>query len=172
MNVQVVDYDANWKTLFDQEAQKIKDILGEELINIYHIGSTSVPGLKAKPIIDMMPVVRDIARVERDYLRFEAMGYECLGEFGITGRRYFRKGGSNRTHHVHIFEFGNPNVQRHLAFRDYLRTHPEDAMSYGALKNDLARRFPDDINAYMDGKDPLIKSIEQKALSWFEQQNG
>lgn len=75
MNVQVVDYDANWKTLFDQEAQKIKDILGEELINIYHIGSTSVPGLKAKPIIDMMPVVRDIARVERYYLRFEAMGY-------------------------------------------------------------------------------------------------
>ncbi len=171
MKVQVLEYDEDWIKSFELEAEKLKDIFSEELITIHHIGSTSVPGLQAKPIIDIMPVVRKIDRVDGYNPQMEMIGYECMGEFGIPGRKYFRKGGDKRTHHIHMFEIGDTNVERHLAFRYYLRTHPEDASRYASLKADLARKFPNDIQSYMDGKDALIKEIEKKALSWYGKLN-
>lgn len=167
MKVQVMDYDEDWVMRFQLEAKKLKDIFGEELIEIHHIGSTSVPGLRAKPIVDIMPVVQRIDRVDDYNSQMEMIGYECMGEFGITGRRYFRKGGDNRTHQMHIFEVGDANVRRHLAFRDYLRMHQEDASRYASLKTDLAYKFPNDIQSNIDGKDALIKEIEKKALDWY-----
>ncbi len=104
MKVQVVDYNENWIIHFEQEAKKLKDIFGDELIDIHHKGSTSVPELQAKPIIDIMPVVRRIELVDAYNSRMEFLGYECMGELGISGRRYFRKRGDNRTHQIHIFE--------------------------------------------------------------------
>lgn len=171
MKVQVVAYDENWVRLFQQEAEKLKQIFAEELIEIHHIGSTSVPELRAKPIIDILPVVRRIDRVDTYNSQMELIGYECMGEFGISGRRYFRKGGDNRTHHVHVFEYKDRNVLRHLEFRDYLRSHRNDATRYSSLKSELARRFPDDIQAYMDGKDALVKEIEKLAVAWYQKQN-
>jgi GrpB-like predicted nucleotidyltransferase (UPF0157 family) len=128
----------------------------------------SVPQLDAKPIIDMMAVVRNIDRVDTYNSQMELIGYECMGEFGIPGRRYFRKGGDDRTHHVHVFEVNDNNVLRHLAFRDYLRTHRDDATRYASLKRELAEKFPNDIQAYMDGKDALVKDIEKKAVAWYQ----
>ncbi|MBD5637813.1 GrpB family protein [Clostridium botulinum] len=167
MKVQAVEYRSQWPNLYLKEAEKIKNILGNELVGIYHIGSTSVLNLKAKPIIDIMPVVKDITKVDKYNKAFEDLGYEPKGEFGIVGRRYFRKGLENRTHQIHVFEKSSSNdIERHLAVRDYLRTHPEDAFEYGELKSRLATMFPDDIGAYCDGKDCFVKELERKALEW------
>lgn len=173
MKVTVSEYDKRWETLFAEEARRIRDILGEELLAIHHFGSTSVPGLRAKPIIDILPVVRNIERVDQFNGQMEALGYECMGEFGMIGRRYFRKGGDRRTHHVHIFQEDNrADIDRHLAVRDYLRTHPEAAGDYGALKASLAERHPTDMEAYMDGKDAFVKELERKALAWYCAETG
>jgi GrpB-like predicted nucleotidyltransferase (UPF0157 family) len=167
MHVRVVPYNPQWPEQFAQEAARIREIFGDELLAIHHIGSTSVPGLQAKPIIDMLPVVVDIARVESFNGAMQDLGYEAMGELGIPGRRYFRKGGDDRTHQAHVFAEGDPGVERHLAFRDYLRAHPDVATEYGILKAGLAQQFPEDIYGYMDGKDAFIKEHEQKALIWY-----
>lgn len=168
MLVTVIPHDERWKKLFEAEAECLRALLGEALVAIYHIGSTAVPGLAAKPIIDIMPVVTDVTLVDAFNSRFESLGYECMGEFGIPGRRYFRKGSDHRTHHVHIFEQSNrADITRHLAVRDYLRTHPSAAEAYGRLKVDLAARFPEDIEGYCDGKDAFVKELERRALTWY-----
>lgn len=168
MKVEVVEYSSKWPVMFQEEALKIKNILRDELIDIYHIGSTAVENLKAKPIIDIMPVVRDITKVDKYNKEFETLGYEPKGEFGIAGRRYFRKGLTVRTHHIHIFEISNSrDIDRHLAVRDYLRAHPQDAFEYGQLKSKLAALYPFDNKAYCDGKDAFVKELERKALKWY-----
>lgn len=170
--IEVVDYRPEWDTMFKVESKKIKKILGKNCVGVYHIGSTSVKGLPAKPIIDIMPVVKDISLVDAHNGEFEALGYECRGEFGIPGRRFFAKGGDNRTHHIHIFEQSNQtDIQRHIAVRDYLNAHSDTAAEYAALKKKLAAEFPFDNDGYCDGKDEYMKSLEEKALHWQEKQN-
>src|SRR5579884_2106813 len=148
----------------------LRGVFGDEIVEVHHIGSTSVPGLKAKPVIDLMPVVREIERVDAFNDAMAAQGYEAMGEYGIPGRRYFRKGGEERTHNVHVFQVGDPGVERHLAFRAYLVAHLEVAARYGELKAALARRFPDDIEGYMDGKDTFVKEVERQAVAWYRDQ--
>ena len=127
-HIVVTEYNPLWKEMFVKEAEKIKNILKENLIEIHHIGSTSVPGMAAKPIIDIMPVVRSINDVDNLKNEFENIGYEYLGEFGIKGRRYLRKGGDERTHQIHIFSFSNKHdINRHLALKYYLISHSKDA---------------------------------------------
>lgn len=163
----VVDYDPCWEQQYLAEAKTIRAILGENCMAIFHIGSTAVKGLKAKPIIDIMPVVCSIAAVDEKQGAFEEIGYEYLGEFGMAQRRYLRKGGDVRTHQVHIFqETDRINIERHLAVRDFLRAHSEIARQYGALKESLARRYPYDIEGYCDGKDAFVKDLERQALRW------
>jgi GrpB-like predicted nucleotidyltransferase (UPF0157 family) len=170
--IEVVDYRPEWDTMFKVESKKIKKILGKNCVGVYHIGSTSVKGLPAKPIIDIMPVVKDISLVDAHNGEFEALGYECRGEFGIPGRRFFAKGGDNRTHHIHIFEQSNQtDIQRHIAVRDYLNAHSDTAAEYAALKKKLAAEFPFDNDGYCDGKEEYMKSLEEKALHWQEKQN-
>lgn len=162
----VVDCDPCWEQQYLAEAKTIRAILGENCTAIFHIGSTAVRGLKAKPIIDIMPVVCSIA-VDEKQGAFEEIGYEYLGEFGMAQRRYLRKGGDERTHQVHIFqETDRINIERHLAVRDFLRAHSEIARQYGALKESLARRYPYDIEGYCDGKDAFVKDLERQALRW------
>lgn len=171
MKVEVVTYNNNWPLLFAREAKRIIDILDIELVAIYHIGSTAVENLNAKPIIDIMPVVKDIAKIDRYNQEFIALGYEPKGEFGIIGRRYFRKGQKIRTHHIHIFENSNTSdIERHLAVRDYLSAHPTDALAYGQLKSELAILYPDDIEAYCEGKDEFVKTLEKKAIVWYRKE--
>ena len=170
--IEVVDYRPEWAAMFKEESRKIKKILGKNCAGIYHIGSTSVKNMPAKPIIDIMPVVKDLSLVDAHNKEFEALGYECRGEFGIPGRRFYAKGGDNRTHHIHIFELGNEkDTLRHIAVRDYLSSHPDTAAEYAALKKKLAEEFPYDNDGYCDGKEEYMKSLEEKALRWQAKQN-
>lgn len=169
MKVIVTEYNKLWPSMFKKESERIKSILKDECIEIYHIGSTAVENLKAKPIIDIMPVVKNILKIDELNSEFEKIGYECMGEFGIKGRRYFRKGTEVRTHQIHIFEVLNKkDIIRHLAVRDYLKSHPDIAFEYGEFKENLSKRFPEDIEGYCDGKDEFVKALEQKALKWYK----
>ncbi len=171
-HIVVTDYNPAWRDKFEREAKLVRGILGNLCVAVYHIGSTAVPGLKAKPIIDIMPVVSDIAAVDSLQKKFEAAGYEYMGEFGIPGRRYLRKGGDERTHQVHIFaEADSCEIVRHLAVRDYLCSHPQEAAAYGTLKKKLALKYPYDIEGYCNGKDAFVKKLEQKALDWANKNN-
>lgn len=167
MNISVVDYEGKWVQNYNDEAEKLREIFKGELVDIHHIGSTAVPQLKAKPIIDIMPVVRNIEHVDAFNKRMIEIGYEPLGEFGMRGRRYFRKGGEDRTHQVHIFQQDNLlDIERHLAVRDYLRSHEQEAALYGELKEQLAKKFPRDIEGYSDGKNEFVKNLEKQAMEW------
>jgi len=168
--VVVESYNENWEKRFLEEKEQLESIFGDELVEIYHIGSTSVPELSAKPVIDMMPVARDISRIDRFNNDMEKLGYEPMGELGISGRRFFRKGGEERSHHVHVFEEDSHDIKRHVAFRDYLRTHKDEAKQYGDLKMKLAQQHPYDIEAYIKEKEELVLDIEQRALSWYREQ--
>ena len=99
-------------------------------------------------------------------VKLEYLGYEAMGEFGIQERRYFKKGGENRTHQIHAFKTGDENIFRHLAFRDYLNHFPDSRKEYEALKSKLALNFTYDIEAYCDGKDAFVKLHEIKAIAW------
>ncbi len=166
-HITVVDYDPAWPTRFAAERALLAPIFGDEALAIWHIGSTAVPGLAAKPIIDIMVVVRDMAAVDALAPQFAAVGYEYLGEFGLPRRRYLRKGGDERTHQIHIFGLeSEAQIVRHLALRDYLRGH--DTTAYAQLKRQLAQRYPYDIEGYCDGKDALVKELEQQALAWYD----
>lgn len=166
--VEMVPHNPDWKNQFEVEAEQLRRVFGNQLVTIHHIGSTSIPGIYAKPIIDMLPIVQNIQRMAAFDPTMLALGYESLGEFGLPGRRYYRKGGhDHRSHHVHVYEAHNPEVDRHLAFRDYLIAYPTDAKHYSQLKRELAHQHPHDIYAYMDGKNGWIKAIEAKALSWW-----
>lgn len=166
-SIVVVPYREAWPAEFEASARQVADAFGTRLVEIHHIGSTAIPGIHAKPVIDMLAVVDDVGRLDEMNPRMVALGYEAMGEFGIPGRRYFRRddAGGNRTHQVHAFRAGSDDVVRHLAFRDYLRAHRESAEAYDALKRSLTST-PTDIEAYMDGKDPFIKAVQARALAW------
>jgi GrpB-like predicted nucleotidyltransferase (UPF0157 family) len=161
-DIEVVPYNPKWPELFAAEAKRIKQALGSNCIDIHHIGSTSVPGLSAKPIIDILPVVKDILEVDQATEAMELLGYEAKGEFGMASRRFFRKGQDIRTYHIHVFEEGDPEVGRHLKFRDWMRSHEDDARSYEKLKLELAAQFPNDRLKYALGKDAFIASMDAK----------
>lgn len=168
MKVEVVPHDSTWHSKFEDESKDVVLILGENVVAIHHIGSTAIPDIYAKPIIDLLIEVENITKVDNCILGMEALGYEAMGEFGILGRRFFRKDNETgtRTHHVHTFKAKSSEVERHLAFRDYMIAHPEDAQKYSELKRKLAKQYPKDIIGYMDGKDGFIKEMQRKALVW------
>lgn len=163
------DYSPDWPKEFQREAERLKSLLGDDLIiTIHHFGSTSVPGLSAKPIIDLLPVVNNIVCVEELTTEFVQAGYKPWGEYGISGRRLFTKDRDElRTHNVHIYQEGNPKIEPHLAFCAYLRSHEETRREYESLKRDAYACHPADIAAYNDHKDAWIKGVEQEALEWF-----
>ena len=141
-HVIVREYDPRYPALYRKEAELISSILGKNLVAIHHIGSTAVPGLKSKPVIDIMAAVRSLEDVDGKKDELTAIGYECMGEFGIKGRRYLRKGGDERTHQIHVFQEGDrANLMRHLATRDYLIAHEDVREEYGRIKEELAYYF-------------------------------
>jgi GrpB-like predicted nucleotidyltransferase (UPF0157 family) len=167
-NVEVVPHDPRWRDAFTAEARHVTAALGESAVAIHHVGSTSIPGIHAKPIIDLLVEFRDLAEADARSPAMESLGYQVMGEYGIPGRRYFRKDNPDgvRTHHVHAFQTGSDEVVRHLAFRDYMLAHPADAQAYSELKQKLAREHPRDMDGYMDGKDGFIKEMDRKAAAW------
>jgi GrpB-like predicted nucleotidyltransferase (UPF0157 family) len=164
----VVPYDSSWPLKFERASQDVATALGSNLLAIHHIGSTSIPGLCAKPVIDMLVVVAELSRVDQRSNDMQALGYQAIGDFGIEGRRYFRRDDSSgrRTDQVHAFAEASPQIHRHLAFRDFLRSHPSIADQYGELKQRLAAAHPHDMEAYMDGKDDFIRQMQSRALDW------
>ena len=168
-HVIISDYNPTWPEEYEAEKSIIKEILKDNCIAVYHIGSTSVPSLPAKPIIDIMVSVRSLEAVDAVSGEFVRIGYEYLGEFGIEGRRYLRKGGDERTHQIHIFHVDDwENIVRHLAFRDYLRSHEEERGEYAQLKKKLASLYPYDIESYCDGKDEFVRKVERIAVSQYD----
>lgn len=166
--VKVVSYNPAWQEAFKLESQQIAKIIGNDTVAIHHIGSTAIPGIYAKPIIDVLVEVKAIAHVDQHNETFKQLGYAAMGEYGIPGRRYFRKNNELGipTHHIHIFEVGSEHIERHISFRDYLINHPQEAEAYSNLKRQLAQAYPTNIEAYMDGKDSFIQHIEAKACAW------
>ena len=157
-------HNPNWRAAFEEEAARLRLVAPIEL---HHIGSTAVPAILAKPIIDILGEVADLAMLDKTAGQFESLGYEVMGAFGIEGRRYFRKCDAQgvRTHHLHVFTVGSEHITRHLVFRDYLRAHPEDARAYSHLKARLTANRAD-WGAYQDGKADFVQNVEAKALAW------
>jgi GrpB-like predicted nucleotidyltransferase (UPF0157 family) len=165
--VEVVSHNPAWVVLFQTEADALAIVFGDQLVAIHHIGSTAIPGIGAKPILDILVEVWDIQKVDGLNHDMEKLGYQPRGEYGIPGRRYFvKKSGEVHTHHVHTFQSDNPQVERHLNFRDYLVIHLQDALAYSQLKEDLARQYPEDMDGYVAGKNDFIQNIDEKALKW------
>jgi GrpB-like predicted nucleotidyltransferase (UPF0157 family) len=166
--VEVVPHDRHWQSLFKAESCHLSIAFGDNAIAIHHIGSTAIETIYAKPIIDILIEVKDINKVDDRNTQIESLGYVAMGEFGIVGRRFFRKDNKNgiRTHHIHTFEIGSPQIDRHLAFRDYLKSHPEAAREYSELKQQLAQQYPTNIESYMDGKNGFIREIDKQAAAW------
>lgn len=159
----IVRYDPDWVKAFEHTRELLLYALNDVDVQIEHIGSTSVPGLDAKPIIDMMIV----AQTEGDALRcitpIVRLGYECLGEAGIPGRIFFRRT-NPRTHHIHLYTTAtNPERERHLMFRDYLRAHAEAAQEYAQLKYLLADKYREDRDRYSRSKSDFVERIVQEA---------
>ena len=159
--IEVVPHDPNWKQKFKEEANKIKEIFEEIFVDIHHIGSTAVPLVKAKPIIDILVEVTDINKVDSYNRQMEELGYVALGEYGIPRRRFFHKGGKQRTHHVHIFQAGNKEIKRHIDFKNYLISNPSVAKKYSLLKEEMAMKYSNDIDKYQEGKESFIKKIDK-----------
>lgn len=166
----ILPWTAEWGMLYHQEEKILKEVFKDEVVNIFHIGSTSIPPVGyAKPVIDILIAVKDIEDVDLHNDKMKAIGYEPKGEFGISGRRYFPKGGDNRTHHVHIFEAGNEAIQTHLNFKEYLLAHPLEAKKYGDLKKKLANQFPHNTHLYQLGKQSLVNELAETANVWGRQ---
>lgn len=169
--IEVVPYDSLWPKKFEEEKDRLMAVLPEQLVvQVLHIGSTSVPGLAAKPIIDISLVVGEISELDNYQDALASLGYESWGEYGLPGRRYFPKGGDTRTHQIHAYQYDNlSELGRHVAFRDYLRVHPEIAEEYARIKIYAAAAHPTDIDGYCDYKDEFVKNIEKEALKWLWQ---
>ena len=158
----IVDYDPRWPDLYEEEKGQILDVIGHVAVAIKHVGSTAVPGLGAKPIIDIMVAIPDLADAQKCTYPMLCIGYEFVPEYEdfIPERRYFHKGPpGDRTHHLSMVEPTSEFWEQHLLFRDYLRAHPEVAAEYERLKWDLAAWFGWDRLGYTDAKTSFIEEV-------------
>jgi GrpB-like predicted nucleotidyltransferase (UPF0157 family) len=169
--VVLAPYDDAWPEMAARYAS-ILYTLAPNLVAVHHIGSTSIPGLAAKPIIDLMPVVMDLSKLDEQTPQVTALGLEWHGELGIVGRRYCTRSDENgrRLAQLHFFEAGSLNIARHLAFRDYLRAHHAVADAYEQEKRRARDLYPNDSHAYGDEKTAWIAAKEAEALAWFQMQ--
>ncbi len=171
----ILDYDPAWPALFEAERARLQAAIGEWALAIEHVGSTAVPGLAAKPIIDIGVALRSFEDALHCITPLFELGYQCLGEYGIPGRVFFRKltdspkpgqdgGGVGRTHHVHVYQQDHYEFVQQTLFRDYLRAHPETAREYEQLKRRLAEQHTD-MNEYAVAKSDFVQGILKRARS-------
>lgn len=171
--IEVVPFNENWAQTFEALASLLKKDLEGLIIGAEHVGSTSVPGLAAKPVIDLDLVIRDKSRFEEIKVILGKRGYLHVGEMGIPGREAFKRsseyipqGTENRiwpAHHLYVCLQHSISLNNHLRFRDYLRANPATAAAYGQLKTILAQKYPYDIDRYVDGKTDFIIAVLEKA---------
>jgi GrpB-like predicted nucleotidyltransferase (UPF0157 family) len=162
--VKVVPYDPDWARLYTEESDRIRCGLGDQVLAIEHIGSTAVPGLDAKPIIDIAIGIRDFDEGFDLIPLMADLGYNFRGEVGVPRRHFFILG-RPRTHHAHMIELEGKGWEERIGFRDFLRSHPDKAKEYADLKRSLADQFPKDIASYSNGKGAFIDSILARATS-------
>jgi GrpB-like predicted nucleotidyltransferase (UPF0157 family) len=162
--LRLVEHRPQWRACFVAEAARLRAALGSAIVEVEHIGSTAIPGLIAKPILDLAIAVHDFEAAACCVASMEALGYEHRGEAGIARRRYFVLG-EPRTHHVHMLELRSEQWRGHLGFRDALLAHPEEAAAYARLKRDLAEAANGDRSAYQDGKDRFIEDLIARSLA-------
>ena len=162
--VSLADYDLQWPLQFAEIAGRIRAAFADgPLLAIEHVGSTAVCGLAAKPIIDMDVIVPSASDVPDAFARLATLGYVHEGDQGVPGREAFRWPPGTPRHHLYLCLCDGAEYHRHVAFRDYLRAHRDEAQRYEALKRDLAARFPEDREAYAEGKTEYVESVLQKA---------
>ncbi|WP_245127463.1 GrpB family protein [Hymenobacter volaticus] len=172
--IELVPYNANWGLAFTHEATVWRQVLGDNLVAIHHIGSTAIPAILAKPVVDILGVVSDLAAVDEATPRLEVLGYIAKGENGIPRRRYFQKKDVTgaHSHHVHLFAVGADPIEHHLAFRDYLRAHPAAAARYSQVKVLALANQPLTRQAYQDAKGPFITALQAEAVAWYRRGDG
>jgi GrpB-like predicted nucleotidyltransferase (UPF0157 family) len=168
-SVELAAPDAGWPECFEKIAAQLQQAVGDT-VSLHHIGSTSIPGIKAKPIIDILGVADDIKAFEAKKPELEKLGFHWKGEFGIEGRAYCVLY-SDATHaeslvHFHTFQKGAHRVERHFAFRDFMRTFPEKAKEYEARKIELGHLYCHDRKQYSDAKEEFIEKVMKEALAW------
>lgn len=166
--VELSEHRRSWATEAQKEIARLVTATGNAIVEVHHIGSTAIPDIRAKPILDLMPVVVSIGEFEKFRPILEGLGYKWWGEFGLAGRRYCTlddKMTGRRIVQLHCYEEGSPEVTRHLAFRDYLTAHPNLAREYEAEKCRCQALHPLDSHAYADCKSAWIRKIETDALS-------
>jgi len=168
MSVVVLPHDPAWIDAYAAEASLLESAFADNVCAVHHIGSTAIPSVVAKPVIDILIIVRVLELVEAGAQAMRQLGYQVMGEFGIPGRRYFRKDNSagTRTHHVHVYAVGNSEIQRHLNFRDYLIAHPQRAAEYSQLKLQLVEQNERLGQNYQDGKTEFVQQTDALAATW------
>lgn len=162
--VVVLDYDPDWPGLFQSLRRRIADVLGDMAAAIEHVGSTAVPGLAAKPIIDIDVLLVSESMLSTAIERLASLGYIHRGNLGIPEREAFFAPANNAPHHLYVCPPGSAEFRRHVAFRDYLRAHPRDAKIYGDLKIALAQRFREDRVAYNNAKSEFVEELTGRSL--------
>ncbi|MGK9173478.1 GrpB family protein [Yokenella regensburgei] len=162
--ITVAEYDAQWPARFAAESALLQRVLGKVMVRIHHIGSTSVPGLAAKPVIDILLEVNDLTALDGLNPAMAEAGYRARGENGIAGRRYFTRGDNARSHQLHAFVTGDPQIRKHLAFRDYLRKNRDVAAAYAQLKRAAVLAAEGDSQGYSALKEAFIAHHLRLAL--------
>ena len=163
-HVEIAEYNPEWPRVFEREAAAIMKACRSWITEVHHVGSTSVPGLAAKPILDIVPIADKPIECAESISTMAGLGYRYRGENGIPGRFYFDKIVDDRTVvHAHMFLADHPDVGKHLAFRDYLRTHPDAAREYEELKRVLVSTYRDDCRAYTEAKAEFVERIIEAA---------
>ena len=160
-HVVVIPYDEQWKQDFLKIKDELTNALGQLVIGIEHVGSTSVQGLAAKPIIDIDVVIKDYTLLEDVVSALGEIGYQHEGNLGIVGREAFKYSGKEhlKKHHLYVCPEDSPELRRHIAFRGFLRAHPEAVREYSRIKEEGAKQFPNDIERYMEHKSQFIERI-------------
>jgi GrpB-like predicted nucleotidyltransferase (UPF0157 family) len=164
--IELEAYNQNWPREFEKEVAILKGVLSDNFIAAYHIGSTAIVGIKAKPVIDILLEVKSINQIGNHNQEFEGLGYEAKGEYGIKGRRFFQKGNNERTHHIHIFETGNSEIKRHRQFVEFMNSHPHRAAEYEKLKIELSIHYKEKPEKYAQSKSVFIHNIDIEASTW------
>ena len=167
--IHIAEYDPQWPIEYEKERVRLAEAFGKYALDIQHVGSTSVPGLAAKPIVDIAVAIGEYPLPEQVIKAVCALGYEHMGEYGMPRRHYFRKG-KPRSHHVHAIEPDNEEWLNFVAFRDFLRAHPDVTREYEAMKRQSAAKYEHDRVAYTDSKSPFISETLVKANEWYAQQ--
>jgi GrpB-like predicted nucleotidyltransferase (UPF0157 family) len=162
--VVVVEYDPNWPKLFQFLRERLTGALGGIAAAVEHVGSTAVPGLAAKPVIDIDVLLTSTDVVPAAIELLARIGYSHQGDLGISEREAFLAPANDPPHHLYVCPPSSREFQRHVALRDYLRSHPEEAKAYGNLKKTLALEFAGDRTAYIAGKDEFVAGLVKRAI--------